>query len=244
MLVLRFAAIVLAVAAIIFVAVDAQDSGQTFVDPQNSARAEVGVAPLAWDDTVVRRPGYYNCSDNSCSATGGSCRQYTQVVWENTTRVGCATVTCDAQQGTFVVCDYDPLGNLVGERPYAGCGQFNRSAQSSPQDLISLQNALRAGLGVGMLSWDSTLAAYAEAYAEKRKTDCQKIPSDGPYGENIFQGPQAPVPRMRSSPGSERSRTTTARPTNARVGKPAASTPSSSGQIRRESAVRLCERNL
>ncbi|KAF8756318.1 hypothetical protein HU200_011100 [Digitaria exilis] len=204
MLVLRFAAIVLAVAAIIFVAVDAQDSGQTFVDPQNSARAEVGVAPLAWDDTVVRRPGVQ--------------------------QLGRREAVLQLQR------------QLV--QRHRRVLQAVHPAQSSPQDLISLQNALRAGLGVGMLSWDSTLAAYAEAYAEKRKTDCQKIPSDGPYGENIFQGPQAPVPRMRSSPGSERSRTTTARPTNARVGKPAASTPSSSGQIRRESAVRLCERNL
>ncbi|KAF8689578.1 hypothetical protein HU200_041752 [Digitaria exilis] len=43
-MVLRFAAIVLSA-----IVVDAQDSGQTFVDLHNSARAEVGVAPLAWD---------------------------------------------------------------------------------------------------------------------------------------------------------------------------------------------------
>nr|CAB3449766.1 unnamed protein product [Digitaria exilis] len=173
-MVLRFAAIVLSA-----IVVDAQDSGQTFVDLHNSARAEVG--NLFWGnaggkwtaaDAVaawVDEKQYYNCSDNSCSAPAGeSCGHYTQVVWENTTRIGCATVTCNAQQGTFIVCDYNPKGNFLGQRPYAGCGQFNRS---------------------GMLSWDSTLAAYAEAYAEKRKTDCQKIPSHGPYGENIFQGP-------------------------------------------------------
>lgn len=60
------------------------------------------------------------------------------------------------------------------------------TAQDSPQDFLSLQNAFRAGLGVGMLSWDSTLAAYAETYADKRKRDCEKTPSGGPYGENLF----------------------------------------------------------
>lgn len=32
---------------------DAQYSAQTFVDLQNAARADVGVAPLAWDDTLA-----------------------------------------------------------------------------------------------------------------------------------------------------------------------------------------------
>nr|XP_040241726.1 uncharacterized protein LOC109762454 isoform X2 [Aegilops tauschii subsp. strangulata] len=212
---------------------DAQYSAQTFVDLQNAARADVGVAPLAWDDTLaayaqryagerkgdcklvhsdgpygesifwgnkggnwtasdavalwVQEKQYYNCSDGSCAA-GKICSHYTQIVWANTTRVGCAAVACDGNLGTFILCEYDPRGNLLGVRPYAGCGQFNRSAQSSPQDFLNLQNAARAGVGVGMLSWDSTVAAYAEGYAEKRKGDCQKVSSGGPYGENLFQG--------------------------------------------------------
>lgn len=31
----------------------AQDSQQDYLDPHNSARAQVGVGPLAWDDTVA-----------------------------------------------------------------------------------------------------------------------------------------------------------------------------------------------
>ncbi|CAM0878883.1 unnamed protein product [Alopecurus aequalis] len=205
-----------------------QNSAQTFVDLQNAARADVGVAPLAWDDTLaayarryvserkgdcklahsqgpygenlfwgstggnwtagdvvalwVQEKQHYNCAD------GHVCSHYAQIVWANTTKVGCAAVTCDAHLGTFIICEYDRKGNLQGGRPYAGCGQFNRSAQSSPQDFLNLQNAARAGVGVGMLSWDSTVAAYAESYADKRKSDCLKIPSGGPYGENFFQG--------------------------------------------------------
>lgn len=41
---------------------------------------------------------------------------YTQVIWYRTTRVGCAAVT--ASSGIFVVCNYDPPGNLIGDYPY------------------------------------------------------------------------------------------------------------------------------
>ena len=41
---------------------------------------------------------------------------YTQVVWYRTTRVGCAAV--NAPSGIFVVCNYDPPGNLIGDYPY------------------------------------------------------------------------------------------------------------------------------
>jgi pathogenesis-related protein 1 len=60
--------------------------------------------------------------------------------------------------------------------------------QNSPQDFLDLQNAARVGVGIGMLTWDSTVAAYAHGYATKRIKDCKKIYSGGPYGENIFQG--------------------------------------------------------
>ncbi|CAN6272054.1 unnamed protein product [Urochloa humidicola] len=204
------AAIVLAVASITAATtsvVEAQNSAKDFLDVHNAARAEVSVAPLAWDDTVaayarkfaaerkgnctllhsggpygenifwgsgganwtaadavaawVAEKQYYNCNDNSCSAPAGQwyCQQYTQVVWANTTKIGCATVSCDSQL-----------------------------AQNSPQDFLYLQNGYRSAMGLGILSWNSTLAAYAESYAAERMTDCKKIPSGGPYGENIFQG--------------------------------------------------------
>jgi len=41
---------------------------------------------------------------------------YTQIVWRNTRRVGCATSVCKGN--LIVVCNYDPPGNYIGEYPY------------------------------------------------------------------------------------------------------------------------------
>jgi pathogenesis-related protein 1 len=41
---------------------------------------------------------------------------YTQVVWKDTQRVGCAKAECDGR--IIVVCNYDPPGNVQGQKPY------------------------------------------------------------------------------------------------------------------------------
>ena len=45
---------------------------------------------------------------------------FTQLVWQNTTKVGCGAVYCnsnkdDAAFGWFLVCEYDPPGNVIGQ---------------------------------------------------------------------------------------------------------------------------------
>ena len=40
---------------------------------------------------------------------------YTQVVWENTTEIGCAVAICS--NGVICVCNYNPPGNMSGESP-------------------------------------------------------------------------------------------------------------------------------
>ncbi|PIN20520.1 Defense-related protein containing SCP domain [Handroanthus impetiginosus] len=70
-------------------------------------------AAVAW----VSERREYNYWSNSC-AYGQECGHYTQIVWKGTRRIGCARVVCYGGKGVFMICNYDPPGNYVGERPY------------------------------------------------------------------------------------------------------------------------------
>ena len=81
----------------------------------------VGSAGSNWTaanaaDAWVQQKQYYDYDSNSCSK-GQDCLQYTQVVWANSSYVGCAGVIC-GNGGTFIACCYSPPGNIAGERPY------------------------------------------------------------------------------------------------------------------------------
>jgi pathogenesis-related protein 1 len=41
---------------------------------------------------------------------------YTQMVWRDTTALGCGEAVC--KRTLIVVCNYDPPGNYIGRRPY------------------------------------------------------------------------------------------------------------------------------
>ncbi|KAK4491162.1 hypothetical protein RD792_001892 [Penstemon davidsonii] len=139
----------------------AQNSPQDYLNAHNSARANVRVGPMTWDQNVAsfaqnyvnqrissdcnlvhstnrpygenlalgsgdftgqaavnlwvgERP-FYDQSSNTC--VGGECRHYTQVVWRNSVRLGCARGRC-SNGLWFISCNYDPPGNFVGQRPY------------------------------------------------------------------------------------------------------------------------------
>uniref|UniRef100_A0AAQ4PRB0 Cysteine-rich secretory protein LCCL domain containing 2 n=1 Tax=Gasterosteus aculeatus aculeatus TaxID=481459 RepID=A0AAQ4PRB0_GASAC len=58
--------------------------------------------------------------------SGPMCTHYTQLVWATTTRVGCAVHTCPSmnvwgetwENAVYLVCNYSPKGNWIGEAPY------------------------------------------------------------------------------------------------------------------------------
>lgn len=63
------------------------------------------------------------------------------------------------------------------------------NAQNSPQDYRDAHNAARQQVGIGPMTWDDSVAAYAGEYAAERAAgDCQMVHSHGPYGENLFLG--------------------------------------------------------
>ncbi|XP_010526334.1 PREDICTED: pathogenesis-related protein PR-1-like [Tarenaya hassleriana] len=59
----------------------------------------------------------YKYFSNGCVG-GQMCGHYTQIVWKETRRIGCARVLCNGGGGVFMICNYDPPGNFLGTRPY------------------------------------------------------------------------------------------------------------------------------
>jgi pathogenesis-related protein 1 len=55
----------------------------------------------------------YEYGSNTCH---GVCGHYTQIVWRDTQRVGCAAARSGRTE--VWVCNYDPAGNFIGRRPY------------------------------------------------------------------------------------------------------------------------------
>ena len=55
----------------------------------------------------------YDYRSNRCK---GTCGHYTQIVWRGSKEVGCAAAGGIKRQ--IWVCEYDPPGNVIGQRPY------------------------------------------------------------------------------------------------------------------------------
>jgi hypothetical protein len=78
----------------------------------SSGTADAQGAVTSW----TNEKSNYDYASNTCT---GVCGHYTQVVWRDTVKLGCAIGNCPGLQfGSSIVCDYGPGGNIGGQRPY------------------------------------------------------------------------------------------------------------------------------
>ncbi|WJZ84167.1 hypothetical protein VitviT2T_003786 [Vitis vinifera] len=61
-------------------------------------------------------------------------------------------------------------------------------AQNSQQDYLNAHNTNQAQFGVRSMTWNNTIASYAQNYANKWIGDCNLRHSNGSSGENFAKG--------------------------------------------------------
>lgn len=83
-----------------------------------TSRSSAPLDPANAVDRWVAEQSDYTYWSNTC-APGAVCGHYTQVVWAESTQLGCGVAVCADDGFTQLwVCQYNPPGNFVGERPY------------------------------------------------------------------------------------------------------------------------------
>ncbi|KAL1557869.1 basic form of pathogenesis-related protein 1-like [Salvia divinorum] len=111
--------------------IHAQNRPEDYVDAHNVARATVGVGPLVWNETVAEYArAYAEVRSNDCDmrhSDGPYGENLAAGSW-NVSAEEAVDMWLDEKPlydagtslygWTFVICNYDPPGNIVGERPF------------------------------------------------------------------------------------------------------------------------------
>lgn len=95
----------------------------------------------------LNEEGEFDCNTGQCKP-GGVCGHWTQMLWKDTQRVGCALRTCPdgihpkswpssvagGKNLKYFVCEYDPPGNFTGQRPFpsSGCAKPGSTQPTQP----------------------------------------------------------------------------------------------------------------
>jgi pathogenesis-related protein 1 len=122
----------------IFNHLDNQHTGPTCTGPcygENIAGFFTSVSePNGGQSRWAAEKSSYNGQTNTCTAV---CGHYTQMVWQATTEVGCATAPPGAGglQYSILLCRYSPPGNYPGQLPYgAAAPPADQGAAAPPAD--------------------------------------------------------------------------------------------------------------
>ena len=113
--------------------------------------ANVTGAVDAWGNEQAR----YNYKDPGFSESTG---HFTQLVWGNTTSVGCAATDCNGKNnldGLFLVCEYWPPGNVVES------GQFQANVQPPVKSSQGHGSGAPSGRERGLGWWATVVTGAA-----------------------------------------------------------------------------------
>jgi len=82
---------------------------------ENIYASSGSATPEAAVNSWMSEASTYDYAANNINAAG----HYTQIVWRNTVRIGCAIVNCsNYKYDSTVLCDYSPGGNSGSQKPY------------------------------------------------------------------------------------------------------------------------------
>lgn len=122
---------------------------------------------------------------------------FQRVVWRASQNVGCAFVgPCGQSTNMFFLCTYSPprnatrytaraaLKNVVPAQAVAAPPPVSTEADVLRELALAKHNAYRSAHGTAPLTWNSTLAAFAQQWADR----CIFEHSTSPYGENLAWG--------------------------------------------------------
>ena len=87
------------------------------------------------DEWALERELYDWAKPGFSETTG----HFTQLVWSNTTSVGCGRTACDGENNTpgyFVVCEYYPPGNVVGDNNQYFVDNVRKQVKGKPTDTV------------------------------------------------------------------------------------------------------------
>jgi len=88
---------------------------------------------------------------------------FTQLVWSNTTSVGCARVSCQGKNNTpgfYVVCEYFPAGNVVGNNNQYFKDNVLKQSKGAKTDTVE-SGVTSAGAGGRDARWGVGVLAIA-----------------------------------------------------------------------------------
>ncbi len=77
----------------------------------------------------------FDFDTQECKGEWYVCGHYTQLIWENSTQVGCAKVTVGNEE--IWLCNYNPPGNYTGQKPYVK----KANVENPPKNLIQTQTS-------------------------------------------------------------------------------------------------------